>query len=89
MIFLTVSSAAHENGTSIQLSKYQESFEQTKDLEQSKSCSGNYPGYPKSRAFRKALVKLYLYQNRPDDAEKELRSFGRCKSNGYWIGNGT
>ena len=74
LLILDRESAAHEKNISIQLFKIK-IFEQTKDFEQLESLLRKLiKDYPQEPAFRKALVKLYLYQKRPDDAEKELRA---------------
>ena len=71
---MTAESAAHEKDVGIQLFKIK-IFEKTKNLQQLESLLQKLiKDYPQEPAFRRALVKLYLHQKRPDDAEKELRA---------------
>jgi tetratricopeptide (TPR) repeat protein len=73
-LILDRESAAQEMDIGIQLFKIK-IFEQMKNLEQVESVFQKLiEHYPKEPAFRRALVKFYLDQKRPDDAEKELRA---------------
>lgn len=65
---------AHSNELGIDLFKLS-IFEQTKDLKSAEIMLRKLSElYPKQVAFRRLLVKTYLDQNRPDDAEKEVRA---------------
>ncbi len=55
-------------------------FEQTQDLQQAESLLRKLVDlYPQEPAFRKLLVRLYVLQHRPDDAEKEERVIAAAK----------
>jgi tetratricopeptide (TPR) repeat protein len=81
LMILDRASAAHEKNIGIQLFKIK-ILEQIKNLEQVETVLRKLiEYYPQEPAFRKALVKLYLYQKRPDDAEKELRALATANPN--------
>ncbi len=57
-------------------------FEQTQDLPQAESLLRKLVDlYPQEPAFRKQLVRLYVFEHRPDDAEKEERAIAAAKPN--------
>jgi tetratricopeptide (TPR) repeat protein len=73
-------SSAQEMDIGIQLFKIK-IFEQMKNLEQVESVFRKLiEHYPKEPAFRRAIVKFYLDQKRPDDAEKELRALAAANA---------
>ena len=66
--------AAHVKDLGIQLFKIK-IFEQTGDLQQVEALLRKLIElYPEQPVFRRQLIKLYVDQKRPDDAEKELRA---------------
>ena len=73
--------ATHDNDIGIQLFKLQ-ILEKMNDLKQAENVLMRLiKHYPKESGFRTALVKLYLYEKRPQDAEKALRAFAAANPN--------
>jgi len=71
---LNSDAAAEANDLGIQLFKLK-IFEQTQDLQQAESLLRRLVElYPDEPEFRKQLVKLYVFQHRPDEAEREERA---------------
>jgi tetratricopeptide (TPR) repeat protein len=66
---------AHEKDLGVQLFKLK-ILEQTQDLKEAelllRKLGELYPDQPE---FRRELIRLYVYQKRPDDAEKEQRAY--------------
>jgi len=74
LMILDRDSAAYKKNIGIQLFKIK-IFERIKNLPQVESALRELiEHYPQEPAFRKALIKLYVYQKRPDDAQRELRA---------------
>src|SRR5262249_38373246 len=73
LLILNRQAATHDKDIGIQLFKLS-LFEKSKDSRQVEALLRKLSElYPQERAFRIQLVRLYLDQKRPDDAEKELR----------------
>jgi tetratricopeptide (TPR) repeat protein len=71
---LNSKAAADSNDLGIQLFKLK-ILEQTQDLQQAEALLRRLVElYPDEPEFRKQLVKLYVFQHRPEDAEREERA---------------
>jgi len=74
LIILDRESATHEKNIGIQLFRIKV-LEQMKNFGEVELVFRKLvQNYPEEQGFRKALARLYLYQKRPDDAERELRA---------------
>jgi cellulose synthase operon protein C len=79
--FLDSDAVAHSQDIGVDLFKLK-IFEQTQDLPKAESVLRKLVDlYPDEPAFQKQLVKLYVFQHRPDDAEKEERVIAAAKPN--------
>jgi tetratricopeptide (TPR) repeat protein len=57
-------------------------FERTGDLKQAEGLLHNLiEVYPQEVGFRRQLVKFYVDQKRPDDAEREIRALAQARPN--------
>src|SRR5262245_55694311 len=78
--------SAHEKDVAIQLFKLH-LFERAGDLKQAESLLRKLTElYPQERAFRLQLIRLYIDQKRPDDAEKELRALAAANPSDFDAG---